>query len=326
MRNILLIIGLLVLVPAGNSIAQPVGSKPIRIVDSLTSQEKVSRNPVLLRSELDSLLKANTPVQVEGPAIEKPETANNYNSEPVFAALLILIFLVGGGIAVSLYHQQQIKKELRVLQAGPASPRLRGKITVPALEARISELNGELFKLTKENEGLNRVIREHNGIQHEYDSLKHGLHKVYKVKNYPGFDPARDENNAMQGVFVTESAVANYAYEKFLKPILAITDKHKNNPVKMEEADRVKLVELLISLSFLYIEYLYLRVSELSIGGKMVERIRGLAGGNGPDPSLLKKLNKENGSRALVMRLALDKAMLGKLSYPVFDETNLNNS
>jgi hypothetical protein len=69
-----------------------------------------------------------------------------------------------------------------------------------------------------------------------------------------------------------------------------------------------------------------LRVSELSIGGKMVERIRGLAGGNGPDPSLLKKLNKENGSRALVMRLALDKAMLGKLSYPVFDETNLNNS
>jgi len=40
---------------------------------------------------------------------------------------------------------------------------------------------------------------------------------------------------------------------------------------------------------------------------------------------LLKKLNKEHGSRALVLRMALNKSGISKLSYPVFDETDLNN-
>jgi hypothetical protein len=83
-------------------------------------------------------------------------------------------------------------------------------------------------------------------------------------------------------------------------------------------------MDLLISLSFLYIEYLYLRVNELSIGGKMVERINGINKGNGLDISLLKKLDTEFGSRALVIKIALEKAALYQLSYPVFDETNLN--
>jgi len=123
----------------------------------------------------------------------------------------------------------------------------------------------------------------------------------------------------------TENSVANYAYEKFLKPILEITDANKNNPAKVNDEDREKLLELLVSLSLLYIEYLYLRVNDLAIGGKMVERIQGLSKGNGLDPSLLKKLNTEYGSRALVLRMILDKTQLHKLSYPVFDETDLNN-
>ena len=33
----------------------------------------------------------------------------------------------------------------------------------------------------------------------------------------------------------------------------------------------------------------------------------------------------EHGSRALVLRMVLDKTQLHQLSYPVFDETDLNN-
>jgi len=201
----------------------------------------------------------------------------------------------------------------------------KGKGTPQSLESKISDLNAELNKLSKENEGLNRVIKEYNGIQHEYDSLKHGILKAYKVKNYPGYDKTKDETIAMQGVLQTESSVAAYAYEKFLKPILAITDANKNSPAKLSTPDQEKLLDLLVSLSLLYIEYLYLRVNDLSIGGKMVERIQGLGKGNLLDASLLKKLNTEFGSRALVIKMALNKAELHQLSYPVFDETNLNN-
>jgi hypothetical protein len=66
-------------------------------------------------------------------------------------------------------------------------------------------------------------------------------------------------------------------------------------------------------------------VNELSIGGKMVERIQGLSQGQSPDMALLKKLNTESGSRALVIKMTLEKIPLHRLSYPVFDETNLNN-
>ena len=40
----------------------------------------------------------------------------------------------------------------------------------------------------------------------------------------------------------------------------------------------------------------------------------------------IKELNIEHGSRALVLRMVLDKTAIQNLSYPVFDETNLNLS
>jgi hypothetical protein len=199
------------------------------------------------------------------------------------------------------------------------------RMTPQTLENKINDLNAEMTKLTKENETLNRVLKEYNGIQHEFDSLKHGIAKVYKIKNYPGYDKSKTDVSVLQGVLETENSVANYAYEKFLKPIFTITDANKNNPAKINEEDREKLLELLVSLSLLYIEYLYLRVNDLSIGGKMVERIESLGRDNGLDPSLLKKLNTEHGSRALVLRMILDKTKLHQLSYPVFDETDLNH-
>ncbi|HRO72003.1 MAG TPA: hypothetical protein PK951_16545 [Chitinophagaceae bacterium] len=85
-------------------------------------------------------------------------------------------------------------------------------------------------------------------------------------------------------------------------------------------------MDLLISLGLLYIEYLYLRINELSVGGRIVERLGSLKNGNSLDPATLKELSTEHGSRALVIRMALDKTSIQKLSYPVFDETNLNLS
>ena len=85
-------------------------------------------------------------------------------------------------------------------------------------------------------------------------------------------------------------------------------------------------MELLVSLALLYIEYLYLRVNELAVGGNMVARIKGMSNGNRLDTLLMKQLNKEHGSRALVLRIILDKMDIRDLSYPVFDETNLNLS
>ncbi len=322
---------------AGLQAQQPI-VKPIRIVDTLTTQEKTGRNPVILKSELDSMIKQfndSQPVQlVKEPVVEAADNTNLY----ILASLLAIIALLSFILFIFYRHQQKINRTIAGLQEktkqppmessnglNPAGKEKKGKVTPQSLENKISDLNAELNKLSKENEGLNRVIKEYNGIQHEYDSLRHGMRKAYKVKNYPGYDKSKDETLAMQGVLETENAVAVFAYEKFLKPILVITDANKNSPAKLNEADREKLLDLLISLSLLYIEYLYLRVNDLSIGGKMVERIQNLSKGKGLDTSQLKKLNTEFGSRALVIKMALDKAALHKLSYPVFDETNLNN-
>jgi len=228
---------------------------------------------------------------------------------------IAVIAAMGGFITIQTIQHRKLLKAVRSL-----SENKNGTLSYK----KIDEMNAELMKLLKENEGLNRVIKEYNGIQHEFDSLKHGLKKTYKVKNYPGNERSKDELAAMQAVLSTEKAVAGYAYEKFLKPLLGIADTYKNNPSKMKESDRLRIIDLLISLSFLYIEYLYLRVSELSVGGNIVQRINACSKGMDPDPSLLKKLNKEFGSRALVMHLALQRSSLTNLSYPVFDETNLN--
>ena len=319
-------------------IAQQPNTKHIRIVDTLTTQEKTNRNPVILKAELDSLIKQfnnNQPQQViKEPVKEIADNTNQYIMAGLFAIISLLVFV----IYIFYRHQHKINRTIaglneKVKQTESngsntlhvVAKEKKGKNTTQSLENKINDLNAELSKLSKENEGLNRVIKEYNGIQHEYDSLKHGILKAYKVKNYPGYDRNKDETLAMHGVLQTENSVAAYAYEKFLKPILAITDANKNSPAKINAAEQEKLLDLLVSLSLLYIEYLYLRVNDLSIGGKMVERIQGLSKGNGLDATLLKKLNTEFGSRALVIKMVLDKVELHQLSYPVFDETNLNN-
>jgi len=343
MRNKFLIALFILLATAGLH-AQTGDVKPIRITDSLSAQEKINRHTVLLRSELDSLIKQYNLNQQPIIIKEVPKDANNDNSIYLFALLGGVLLLCSCLLYLFYTHQKKFNKAMAGLKLKtqysdpifnstdmskvklsekPQSTNGK-KMTPQALERKISDMNAEMTKLTKENESLNRVIKEYNGIQHEFDALKHGISKAYKVKNYPGYDKNKEDISALQAVLDTENAVATYAYEKFLKPILAITDDNKNNPAKINEEDREKLLELLISLSLLYIEYLYLRVNDLAIGGKMVERIEALSKGNGLDSSLLKKLNTEHGSRALVLRMILDKTTKQRLSYPVFDETNLN--
>ena len=324
---------LLLLLLSSGLFAQQPDTQGIRIADTLTAKEKVSRNAVILKTELDSLIKAYNDSQVQQGVKEPIKETNNSANQYILAGLLAIIVLLGFVIYMFYRHQQKINKTIAGLKESEkpdnnlhvVSKEKKGKALSQTLETKISDLNAELHKLSKENEGLNRVIKEYNGIQHEYDSLKHGILKAYKVKNYPGYDKSKDEAWAMQGVLETENAVATYAYEKFLKPILVITDTNKNSPAKLSSTDREKLLDLLVSMSLLYIEYLYLRVNDLSVGGKMVERIKGISKGNEPDTSVLKKLNTEFGSRALVIKMALEKAELYRLSYPVFDETNLNN-
>jgi len=315
---------------------QPV-TKPIRVVDTLSAAEKIARDPVILKTELDSIVKqynASLPQVINKPV----ENEANATTQYILTALVAIIGLLVLVIYMFYRHQKKINRTIASLNekakqavSNPANgvaaivKDKKGKGVSSLSETKIQDLNAELHKLSKENEGLNRVIKEYNGIQHEYDSLKHGMLKAYKIKNYPGYDKTKDEHLAMRGVLETENSVAVYAYEKFLKPLLAITDANKNSPAKLSAAEQEKLLDLLVSLSLLYIEYLYLRVNDLAIGGKMVERIQGLSKGNGLDASLLKKLNTEFGSRALVIKVALEKAELHQLSYPVFDETNLNN-
>lgn len=325
MHKKLVIFLLLMILASGLHAQQPV-ARHIRIADTLTAQEKINRTPVILQSELDSLIKVYNTAQEQQLVKTIPvETKDNF-SQYLFIALLVVIGLLGLVVVMIYRHQQKINKTIGGLNKEQQPVKAgKGKSPQQTLESKISDLNAELHKLSKENEGMSRVIKEYNGIQHEYDSLKHGMQKAYKVKNYPGYDKAKDETLAMQGVLETENMVANYAYEKFLKPILSITDANKNSPARLSAADREKLLDLLVSLSLLYIEYLYLRINDLSIGGRMVERIRGFSNGNGIDAALLKKLNIEFGSRALVMKMALEKTGVTRLSYPVFDETNLNN-
>lgn len=312
--------------------AQQAPGKAIRIADSLTIKERQERDPVLLRSELDSLIKlyAPAPATIHNPAQSQPVT-----EAAVFylAGGMLLLLLVSGSVLVIVYRQRRLlnKTIYTLREKKNRETRMEGGMMKRSLASEgqapgswPKDGPAEFGELIKENEDLKAVIKSYNGIQQEFDALKQGIKKMYKVKNYPGYDKNKEELLAIQNVLKTESAVAEYAYEKFLKPVLAIADSNKNHPSRMSAADNERLCDLLLSLSFFYIEYLYLRVRDLSVGGTMVERIRSLTEGRALRTELLRQLNTESGSRALVLRMALSKLAVKDLTYPVFDETNLN--
>ena len=341
--NYKLIISIFFCLVTCNLLAQEPEKKSIRIVDSLTAQEKDNRNTVILKSELDSLVSlhnANQPKTLPQEPVAKAE-----NLVPAYllitgiAALLAIAFLLYVLFrkqkkfqrTVSMLNKQIQHLELAAYSSGDiananAGNKGKGKVSVQSLEKKIQSLTSQLETITREKEELETLLAESTNIRHDFESVKQQMMEVYKIRNYPGFNKEKTETEIVKSLLDTERSVALYAYEHFLKPVMVIADANKNNPAKINPEEREKLLNLLISLSLLYSEYLYLRINDLSVGGKIVERIGSLKNGNNIDPSLLKELSTEHGSRALVLRMVLDKTAIQDLSYPVFDETNLNLS
>jgi hypothetical protein len=337
-----LIISLFFCLFTGCLLGQQPETKHIRIADTLTAQEKANRNTVILKSELDSLIQLynnNLPKTIPQEPVQKTES--RLSEYLLWMAIVLLL-----GITVLLYilfrNQKKfnqtflsLNRQIQHLEFAAISAnsnefgtgsKLKGKTSLQALEKKIQSLTAQLEKSAKENEELEQLIKEYTNSKQDFEMVKQQMMEVYKIRNYPGFTKDKSETEIVKSLLDTERAVALYAYEHFLKPVLAIADANKNNPAKINPEEREQMLNLLISLSLLYSEYLYLRINDLSVGGKMVERIGGLRNGNNIDTTLLKELNIEHGSRALVLRMVLDKTAIQHLSYPVFDETNLNLS
>lgn len=310
---------------ANTSAQQQPDRTSIRIVDTLTKQERNGRNPVLLKAELDSMIQLH---MASLPQVKAQEPVKEIVTElPSWVTIvgIVVLFIIALLLYLIFNYHKRLNKTVgdlkRLIQnfefyTSPANGTGKPEKIVKnktALEKKINELTTEL---EKEKEAGQSVMQE-------YGLIKQSIAEVYKVRNYPFFDKEKAENEVITDLLKTEKAVANHAFEKFLKPIIAIADANKNNPAKISTEDSEKLVELLISLSLYHIEYLYLRINDLAVGGNIVQRIG--SNGKGLDPSLLKTLNIEHGSRALVLRMALNKAGIHQLSYPVFDETDLNN-
>lgn len=325
MRNkIVLSVFFLFALAIANAQQQPEKTK-IRVVDTLSRQERTNRNPVILKAELDSMIQlhvASLPVKPQKESVKEIiTTIPSWVTVAGIAALVIigvLLYLLFG------YHKRLTKtiSDLkRLIQHfefyAASSPGSNSKETSSrgkaASEKKITELNEELERQKKNIESL----------QEEYESVKKAIAESYKVKNYPAYDKEKKEEDIIKDLLLTERSVTMHAFEKYLKPVIGIADANKNNPAKISDEDSEKMLELLISLALYYIEYLYLRVNDLSVGGNIVQRIG--SNGKGIDPTLLKKLNTEHGSRALALRMALNKSGIDKLTYPVFDETDLNN-
>lgn len=298
--------------------------RKLRIVDTLSAQERTTRIPVILKAELDSLIQLySVAVPVVKPQLPVKEIVTKTPNWVIVTGIIVLLIITLLMYKLFRYHKRlgkAVSDLKRLIQNfdfyvagesnGTTDKTAKGK---SASEKKIALLTAELDKQKKENQSL---------VQ-EYETIKKSISEVYKVKNYPSYNKEKSEGQIIKDLLLTERSVASHAFEKFLKPVIAIADANKNNPAKISTDDSEKMLELLISLSLYYTEYLYLRVNDLSVGGHIVQRIG--SNGKGIDPGLLKKLNTEHGSRALALRMALNKSGIAKLSYPVFDETDLNN-
>ncbi|MBL7740769.1 MAG: hypothetical protein JNK14_16235 [Chitinophagaceae bacterium] len=323
MKYKLFLIPLFILLLANAGAQQlPADKTKIRIVDTLTKQERANRNPVILKAELDSMIQAYTaslPVTVPQQPVKEivteiPEwvTVSGIAALLVIAVLLYLLFGYHKRLTKTIADLKRLIQHFDFYTESVRKP--DNKSDKPGrIEKKIDALNAELEKEKEANKA----------IMQEYGTIKQSIAEVYKVRNYPFYDKEKSEGEIVMDLLKTEKTVANHAFDKFAKPVIAITDANKNNPARINLEDSNKILELLVSLSLYHIEYLYLRIPELSVGGNMVQRIG--SNGKGIDPALLKKLNMEHGSRALALRMALNKAGISRLSYPVFDETDLNN-
>jgi hypothetical protein len=304
--------------------AQPTPERrSIRIVDTLTAQERNSRNPIILRAELDSLLQLhNATIPVVQPKVV-PDRATTELPQWVMItgglALLVIGLLL---LRLSSYQKRlnRVVGDLKRLVQNFDFLAATGSNGNGSTKPSRSRQDKKIHELSEE---LERQKSSHQLLLEEYESVKGAIEETYKLKNYPTYHKEKQDGQLIREWVDTERAVAMHAFEKYLKPVIAITDANKNNPARISKEDSQKILELLVSLSLYHIEYLYLRVNDLAVGGNIARRIG--SNGKGIEVGLLKKLDLEHGSRALALRMALNKSGVDKLSYPVFDETDLNN-
>ncbi|HYM93690.1 MAG TPA: hypothetical protein VET23_06100 [Chitinophagaceae bacterium] len=82
--------------------------KGIKIVDTLTPQEKKLRNPVILKSELDSLIKLHDASVVKTP-LQEPVKEQKNNNNTLWLLVALCIAAVVTGSLIWLFYQQQKK-------------------------------------------------------------------------------------------------------------------------------------------------------------------------------------------------------------------------
>lgn len=325
MRNKIFFLALLFFFSTGAMAQQPNERKGIRIVDTLTTQERNTRNPIILKAELDSLLQLHTAnLQQEPPQVVVKKAASEVPEWVIICGGLALLIIAILLVRLNGYQKRlnRVVGDLKRLVQNFDFLAATGDDAQGSPKQSRNRLVQDR-KIQQLSEELERQKSTHQLLLEEYQSIKNAIEDAYKLKNYPSYNKDKHEGQMMREWILTERTVANHAFEKFLKPLIAITDANKNDPARISAEDTQRILELLISLSLYHIEYLYLRINDLAVGGNIVRRIG--SNGKGIDPGLLKKLDLEHGSRALALRMALNKAGIDKLSYPVFDETNLNN-
>ena len=135
-------------------IAQEPEKKSIRIVDTLTAQERDNRNTVILKSELDSLIQlynAKQPIALSRePAVKAENEVPVYLLVTGIAALLAIAFLLyilfrnqkKFQRTVSILHRQIQHLELAAYSSGSipdanSGNKAKGKPTIPGLEKKI---------------------------------------------------------------------------------------------------------------------------------------------------------------------------------------------
>lgn len=322
-----------------HAVTAQVDSLRITIADTLTAEQKRSTNRVILKSELDSLVKLNqAPVEKQEPVPVSTAKETALIIALALAVLVVILLIILASrdnnkhkkLIGSLEAQQNfLGNQIKTLappkkEVKPETDKLNPKQKIPELETKILSLNKNLEKLTKENGQLGNIKKEQEELKSNYEELKQNILKTFKIRHYPRSGEEMKDDELLPEWLETERMFATNVFERYIKPVHQILDANKKDPANTPEADKNKLIETLISLSLLYIEYLYLRVSELAIGGKISERINTIKKASTINESYLKPLDVEHGSKALVLYLALKEKNISELSYPVFDETNLN--
>jgi Sec-independent protein translocase protein TatA len=174
--------------------------RKLRIVDTLTTQERNNRNPVILKAELDSMIqlymaslphvKQQEPVKEIITEIPVWVTVTGIVVLVVVAALLYLLFHYHKRLTKTISDLKRLIQNFELLSSSASSPDTAEKSSKrkTTMEKRLNELSEELAKQKTDYET----------VMHEYGLIKQSIAEVYKVRNYPLFDKTKSEEQIIQ--------------------------------------------------------------------------------------------------------------------------------